>query len=270
MPTPSPLSLPETWNDVATGYSDELIPHFSLYAQDALRLAGLPRNARVLDVAAGPGTLTLLAAPDVEHVVAIDFAQGMIRELERRAAASGHTNVEVLQADGQALPFEDVCFDAVFNMFGLIFFPYRTAGFREARRVLKPGCRAVFSSWAPLDGAPLLRCCFEALGELLPSIPFGKGKAPLSDVSEFRAEMEGAGFRDVEIHTVTHSVEVPSVSAFWTSNARSSAPLVLVRKKLDAARWDGISARVVETLQREFGRGPIETRWPARLGVGVR
>jgi len=39
--------------------------------------------------------------------------------------------------------------------------------------------------------------------------------------------MAGAGFADVEIRTVRHSIYVPSASAFWEANVRSSAPLSL-------------------------------------------
>jgi hypothetical protein len=48
--------------------------------------------------------------------------------------------------------------------------------------------------------------------------------------ADFRDEMAGAGFADVEIRTVRHSIYVPSVSAFWEANVRSSAPLSLLRK----------------------------------------
>lgn len=267
---PSPLSAPDVWNAVAPGYTGELVPLFSRYAEDALQLADLAPDARVLDVAAGPGTLALLAAPRVAHVTAVDFAETMVATLERRAIEAGVTNVEALQADGQALPFADERFDGVFSMFGLIFFPDRATGFREAHRVLKPGGRAVVSSWTPLDGIPLLRACFGALGNLLPQLPFGDGKAPLGDPDEVRAEMAAAGFRAVEVHTVTHRAEAASVAAFWESNVRSSAPLVLIRSRFDAAAWAEIGAGVVARLEEEFGTGPVEIAWPALLGVGVK
>lgn len=270
MKPPTPLSLPDAWSDIASGYAEELIPTFSLYARDALRLADLPPRAHVLDVAAGPGTLALLAAPYAEHVVAVDFAGAMVGELKRRADAAGAANVEVLQTDGQSLPLEDACFDGAFSMFGLIFFPDRAAGFREMLRVLKPGGRGVVSSWPPMDQVPLHRACFNALGELLPSLPSEDGKPPLGDEREFRSEMVDAGFRNVEIHIVAHRVRTPSVLDFWTMNVRSSAQLALARKQLTPTEWDELGSCVVMRLEQEFGSGPIEMSWPALLGVGVR
>jgi len=55
--------------------------------------------------------------------------------------------IEWKQADGQALPFEDGSFDAVACQFGVMFFPDKVQGYREARRVLKPGGRYIFNVW---------------------------------------------------------------------------------------------------------------------------
>ena len=58
--SPSPLATPEPWDLVAAGYTAEALPYFERFSRDALRLADLPAGARVVDVAAGPGTLSLL------------------------------------------------------------------------------------------------------------------------------------------------------------------------------------------------------------------
>ena len=86
---PSPLAISATWDAVAPDYTADLVPLFELYARDALALADLPDRARVLDVAAGPGTLALLAAPDADHVDAVDFSPAMVETLRQRAPAAG-------------------------------------------------------------------------------------------------------------------------------------------------------------------------------------
>lgn len=265
----SPLAQPGSWNLVAEGYVVETAPLLSHYARDAIGLARLAPGDRVLDVAAGPGTLSLLAAGQAGRVVAVDFSADMLDVLRRRADEAGFDHVEARIADGQALPFADDSFDAAFSMFGLMFFPDREAGFRELRRVLAPGGRAVVSSWTPLEQIPLVATLFEILGSLLPDLPFGDGKQPLADADGFREEMTAGGFAAVEIHTFAHRLERESVRAFWQSQARGSAPIVLLREQLSAQDWTELSRRVVLRLEEEFGTGPVHMEWPAHLGMGT-
>ncbi len=265
----SPLSQPSAWNAVSDAYSTDFMPLFSLYAKDAISLAELPADARVLDVAAGPGTLSLLVAEQARQVSAIDFAESMVRILKQRVVEAGYTHVDARTADGQELPYADDQFDAAFSMFGLMFFPNRDAGFRELRRVLKPSCRAVVSSWAPISEAPLLAALFDCLRELFSEVAFGgNAPPPLSDEAGFRDEMAAAGFKNVEIHTVKHRLEIPSIQKFWESQEKASAPIVLLRSRLSDDEWQSVSARVVENMENQWGAGPHSLAWPALLGVG--
>src|SRR5450432_3119559 len=176
-----PLAEPLAWNLVSKDYAIEVVPQFERYAADALRVSGVRPGARVLDVAAGPGTLALLAAKEAKSVEAIDFASDMIALLEQRARDAGVSNVTARVGDGQALPYEAGSFDAAFSMFGLIFFPDRVQGLTEMKRVLTPGGVAVVSAWRPFSEAPLLGAVMAALAEQLPDLPFGKSKAPMGE-----------------------------------------------------------------------------------------
>lgn len=268
MSTPrGPLAEPLAWNLVSHDYALEVAPQFEKYASDALRIANVRAAARVLDVAAGPGTLTLLAAKDAQSVEAIDFASDMIALLEQRARQMGVCNVNARVGDGQALPYADGSFDAAFSMFGLIFFPDRLQGLSEMKRVLAPGGVAVVSSWRPFCEAPLLAALMGALAEQLPDLQFGKSKAPMGEVDEVRSEMTAAGFHDVRVEAVAHSMEAPDMVSFWGSMERTMAPLVLLRKKMGEA-WAPVGARILASLTSRFGSGPQSGRMPALLGVG--
>ncbi|WP_245664735.1 class I SAM-dependent methyltransferase [Nocardia grenadensis] len=150
----NPLAAVDPWDRIAEDYAVSTISVMRPFAAAAVRLAGLAghtRPARVVDVAAGPGTLSLLAAEHAERVDAVDFSAPMIEQLERAVTAAGADNVVARVGDGQELPFADAEFDAAFSMFGLMFFPDRARGFAELFRVLRPGGVAVVSSWAPAD-----------------------------------------------------------------------------------------------------------------------
>jgi ubiquinone/menaquinone biosynthesis C-methylase UbiE len=268
MSTPrGPLAEPLAWNLVSRDYALEVVPQFEKYATDALRFANLRPGARVLDVASGPGTLTMLAAKSAESVEAIDFASDMIALLEQRVQGAGLRNVTARVGDGQALPYEAGVFDAVFSMFGLIFFPDRALGLSEMKRVLRPGGVAVVSSWRPFSEAPLLAALMDAIAEQLPELPFGKSKAPMGEVGEVLAEMTAAGFSDVHVESVAHSMEAADMAAFWSSMERTMAPVVLLRKRMGDA-WAPVGARILASLSARFGTGPQSGLMPALLGVG--
>lgn len=265
---PGPLATPLAWDLVAEDYATEIVPQFEKYAIDALRLAKAAEGDRVLDVAAGPGTLSLLAAQFAD-VTAIDFSEPMIARLQARAAVAGF-RIDARVGDGMALPFEDGSFDVAFSMFGLIFFPDRAKGFRELARVLRPGGRAVVASWAPMDQIPLLGELFAGIREALPGLPFGEGKGPLGDAREFEAEMAGAGFQEVQVEEVSHAMEAPSLEELWASMRRSNVALVLLREKLGEEAWGAMDRAVLERLRGRFGSGPQRVEMIANLGLGIR
>jgi SAM-dependent methyltransferase len=264
-PKPSPLSSPEPWNLVSDDYTLELLPMFELFSRDALGLAPTPAGARLLDVAAGPGTLTLMAAESGRSLAAIDFSPQMVTNLKRRLNGA-QLGADVRLGDGQALPWGDAEFEAAFSMFGLMFFPDRARGFAELYRVLKPRGTVVVSSWAPFEG--IFKSVMGALAEVLPDIPFGSGKGPLGDQDEFAAELRAAGFADVKVTPFTHTLPGDTPAELWAQCERTTAPIVLLKKKLGDAKWAEVTSGVVERLETQYGKSAVAVTTTAYLGSG--
>src|SRR5262249_40233723 len=158
-----------------------------------------PVGARIADVACGPGTLALLAAQAEFQVDAVDFSAEMVGRLERRARSLGIQGVTAVVGDGQALPLADGIYAAAFSLFGVMFFPDRSRGFAELRRILRPGARAVVSSWPSIDRLPAMAAIFRAVIDALPGPPGPAVPPPLSTVEACQEEM-GRSFRDVTVH----------------------------------------------------------------------
>jgi SAM-dependent methyltransferase len=269
-PAPSPLAVAGPWDLVSAGYAAEAGAMMRPFTLDALQLAAPGPTAEVLDVATGPGVLALEVAPRVRRVDAVDFSESMLAELERKRDALGIGNVFARVADGQDLPFADASFDAAFSMFGLMFFPDRNRGFSELHRTLRPGGVAVVSSWAPVDQSPLMQLMFGALCAADPSRPAPKTNLlNLENPDLFRRELEQAGFHDVRVEPYTHGVRAESAEQMWHAMTRSSAPLVLLQRKLGPEEWERQSllakAYVVEQLP-----APRELTTTAFLGFGRR
>jgi ubiquinone/menaquinone biosynthesis C-methylase UbiE len=263
-PKPSPLASPEPWSLVADDYTQELLPMFELFSRDALELAPTPAGAKLLDVAAGPGTLTLMAAESGRSLAAIDFSPQMVTNLKRRLNGA-QLGADVRLGDGQELPWPAGEFDAAFSMFGLMFFPDRARGFSELYRVLKPGGMAVVSSWAPFEG--VFKSVMAALREVLPEIAFGSGKGPLGDPDEFVKEMTDAGF-EVKLHERTHTLPGDVPAELWASFQRTTAPIVLLKNKLGDAKWREVTSGVIERIEGQYGTAPVTITTTAYLGVG--
>lgn len=116
--------------------------------------------SRVLDLACGTGTLTVLiknAAPRTE-VVGIDGDAKILKIAEAKAKKAG---VQVRFDEGMSfdLPYPDASFDRVFSS---LFFHHLTREnklqtFREVRRVLKPNGELHVADWG-LPANSLMRC----------------------------------------------------------------------------------------------------------------
>ncbi|HVW30773.1 MAG TPA: methyltransferase domain-containing protein [Polyangiaceae bacterium] len=274
MAGPPKQNDPAEWTNIAAAYEEVNEPFMGLWAQEAIRVADLRPTDRVLDVATGPGTLAVRAAPLVKEVVATDYAEGMLERLRARIDRDKITNVSVKRMNGQQLELASESFDAAFSVFGLIFFPDRGRGFRELCRVIKPEGRAVVVGWGPRERMPLIDALIRGVYEALPDLPRPANLPAvqsLQDPAQFAAEMMEAGFDDVEI--VTRSVEMKtadSIDHFFDQAARANLFLVPLKSKLPEKKWDELKAHVCKTIRATVGDGPVVYSGEANIGIGRR
>src|SRR5260221_1944983 len=108
------------------------------------------------------------------------------------------------KADALALPFQDAAFDLVCCQFGVMFFPDRPSGYREAKRVLKPGGVFLFNAWDRIEENVFADDVTKALAALFPNDPprfLARTPHGYHDIALIRSDLAKAGFSDVAIET---------------------------------------------------------------------
>ena len=112
----------------------------SAFYRDVARLSELPTGTSVLDIPCGGGVAFRGLRPEQElRYFAADLSPVM---LKRARAEADHRRIhwiEFVEADVEALPFEDRSFDLVVTYTGLHCFPDPPAAIAEMARVLRPG-----------------------------------------------------------------------------------------------------------------------------------
>jgi SAM-dependent methyltransferase len=105
---------------------------------------GPTSGSRVLDVAAGAGDQSMVAAKRVGptgSVLATDISPNILEFAAENARMQGYANFETQVADGEALDVPAAGFDAAISRVGLIYFPDQQKALASIRRALRPGGR---------------------------------------------------------------------------------------------------------------------------------
>ncbi len=176
-------SIPENYDR----YMVPLI--FESFAQDIARRVAALSPTTILETAAGSGVvtraLTPRLSPDASYVVT-DLNQPMIDYAATRQVAD--SRIRWRKADAQALPFEDAAFDVVCCQFGVMFFPDRQSGYREAKRVLKPGGCFLFQCMGSHRGERVRERCDKCACGSISERPTTLSSAHAARLSRHRAD----------------------------------------------------------------------------------
>ncbi len=196
-------------------YDTYLVPLiFEGFAADMAQRVTRDSPNRVLETAAGSGVVTRALAPDLmasAQYVVTDLNQPMLDHAARKQGDD--IRITWQQANALELPFSDDEFDAVCCQFGVMFFPDRIAGYREAKRVLKPGGKLVFNVWDHISQNVFADDVTNALRDIFPDDPpvfLARTPHGYHDVDLIDRELKEAGFGDIAIVTRKELSRAPS------------------------------------------------------------
>ena len=268
----------KTWDRFAPGWGKWDLFFMRTIApmgEALLSAAGLRPGLRVLDVATGTGEPGLTAAERVKpgEVVGIDISEAMIglaRENARRRGL-GNFKGEVLEAS--SLPHPDGHFDAILCRLGIMFFGDVTATLSELRRVLKPGGRAVFSSWAEPPSNPWASLTGGIVARIL-ALPPPSENAPgfyrFSNPDKLRGALSAAGFPSVEIRDVRGEIRFDSPPMYWEFMTDVVAPIVKALQETTAGKRKEVEEAVLAEAEKRMGGDGLVLPWKAWVGTAAK
>ncbi len=130
-----------SWADSVAGRMERHYSPGRTWQSTTRGLLGLVELGDVLDVASGDGALAELLAPRSRSVTCLDISPKVVDAARSRLTNLG--NVELMQGDMHALPFDDASFDRVLLLNALSYAENPPAVVQETTRVLRPGGQAV-------------------------------------------------------------------------------------------------------------------------------
>jgi SAM-dependent methyltransferase len=233
---------------------------FHPFAVEVARRAARLASREVLELAAGTGVATreLVAALPGAAVTATDLNRAMV-VWGARAVPQAHWAV----ADAQRPPFADGRFDLVACQFGVMFFPDRPAAFAQARRVLAPGGRLLFTTWDAVERHGFDRAVMAGVRHAFPldpplflvNVPHG-----YHDVDRVVADVRAGGFTDVEVDTVTLTGHARSATDIAVGFCTGSPLRAGIESRADLRT---ATALVEEVVTAELGTGPVTAEMTA-------
>ena len=266
----------EAWDAIAALYDKHVAPGEADLATAGLRLAGLQAGDRFLDVAAGPGGLSLPAARLGAQVLATDWSPKMIEHFNARAVAEG-LDAEGRVMDCHALDLPANTFDITGSQFGVMLVPDQPIALREMVRVTKRGGRVLLIAYGSPGEYEALQFFIAALQAVVPGFEGLPDDPPplefqVADPDVLSQRLMDAGLKNVTVDTTHHEiVEFKSGAEMWTWVLGGNPITGMIVGDLSDAQ----QATVREVLdgmlrERSGGNGPAVLRAPLNIGIGTK
>jgi len=241
-----------------------------------LDMARVGPGSQVLDVAAGAGEQTLIAARRVAptgHVLATDISSNLLAFAAEEAKKAGLRNVETKVMDGENIDLPEDTFDAVISRVGLIYFPDQQRALTGMRRVLKTGGRVAAIVYSTAENNKFFSVPVSVIrrrANLGPPLPGQPGPFSLGAPGALEDAYERAGFRDIAVEIVPAPLRMPRAEDCLRFERESFGALHQMLSSVDEAgkqaAWDEIASELRKFEGGEGFAGPCEMV----IGVGVK
>ncbi|MBN1468472.1 MAG: methyltransferase domain-containing protein [Fusobacteriaceae bacterium] len=127
------------WDLVAKFYDKFITKDKKMYQELANKmLKNIERNHGILEVGTGTGMISILLAPYVDKINAIDFSEKMIEKAKENSIDKKISNISFNTGDVYKLLYPDNYFDRIIIANVLHIIPNPQEAIKELKRVIKP------------------------------------------------------------------------------------------------------------------------------------
>jgi ubiquinone/menaquinone biosynthesis C-methylase UbiE len=265
----------EAWDAVAEGFDRFVAPTEVAVANEALDIAGVGPGTSFLDVAAGPGGLSLPAARRGAKVLATDWSPAMIERFEARVREEGLSDAEGRVLDAHDLDLPDDSFDVSGSQYGVMLVPDQPKALREMVRVTRPGGRVFLTSYGPPTEIEFLGFFIGALAAVVPGFEGIPDDPPplefqAADPDVLRERFERAGLKDVRIEATAERLEFATGQEMWDWVLGSNPIASMLTAELSEEQRSTVR-NVLDGMLRERsgGKGQAVLTGTVHIAVGT-
>jgi SAM-dependent methyltransferase len=264
--------MADVWRSGAALRAQSLGPATELM----LDLAQMQAGDRVLDVAAGTGETSILAARRVGptgQVLSTDISASMLEVAAQDAEKAGLSNIETRVLDARSMDLPSESFDAVISRMGIMLMPDRHLALAEMRRVLKPGKRLAVIVWSTAErnlSNLLPQLIARRHAKLPPPAPDAPGMFALGVPGLLERTLTDAGFRDVSVQAMPAPRHFSSSEEMTHYITTASPMLHESLSKLDEAGRAAMLAEIEETMRQFESPHGLTFAGEVLVGVGMR
>ncbi len=187
------------------------------WRKKALRLTGISRDAKLLDVACGTGDFAYEAKKKfgISNITGVDLSLNMLKIFKEKFP---FINGKIVQAVAEEMPFKNESFTNITVAFGVRNFYDINKGFEEFYRILSPSGKVTVLELR-LPRNPLIKKLFDfyfskilpLLGKIISKDPKAYNYLPESVHSfdkkiNLKEYLSKAGFTNIAQHTLTFGI----------------------------------------------------------------